>query len=93
MKGLGNFAKKCSENHCFKNRTGPAGPTGSNRESGANPVRLKPSKSVNNRSKTGVEPEIEKKNGLMSGSIFKTMVKTVRERIKREKYNRSKSEY
>ena len=54
--------------HCFKNRTGPAGPTGS---TGDSPVRLilpkpvnnrsKTGKPVKNRAKTGVEPEIKKK--------------------------------
>ena len=29
---------------------------------------------VKNRAKTEVEPEIKKKNGLMPGSVFKTMV-------------------
>ena len=40
----------------------------------ASPIRLILPKPVENRAKTGVEPEI-KKNGLMFGSVFKTMVR------------------
>ena len=69
------FLFLCSFIHCFKNRTGPTGQTGST-GSQSGPVKTPKTgqQSVKNRAKTWVETKIKKKNGLMSGSVFKTMV-------------------
>ena len=75
--------KKCTKNDVVTIvlKTGPDRTGRSdrfNREPGANPVRLKPPKPVKNRAKTGVEPKIKKKNDWLSGSVFKTMIVTIR---------------
>ena len=62
--------------HCFKN--GPDRPVrpvqpGTGSQSGPVNTPKTGQQPVKNRAKTGVEPEIKKKNGLMSGSVFKTM--------------------